>query len=217
MMSKKNVLIWAFAAFAGMLFAVAPNVQGDDGAYRLEGAWLRTSTLPPFPIPLNPTIRQTVTFTPTVPSGKRALIAAQAISADMTAQGNCLESYYITDPIGEGVMTGPDTMVGTVVGYGMRSPTEAECLAGDCRDQIECIWLVTGEAKFTSPDSLIGTDHISVYNVSTDPEHPLLPDPLALPDLSLSLCYEDTRLRIMPWPEPTPPWNLLGACPYPGE
>ena len=66
MMSKKNVLIWAFAAFAGMLFAVAPNVQGDGGGrVRLDGAWLVTSPAG---------IRGVETITALDPSGRRSAV-----------------------------------------------------------------------------------------------------------------------------------------------
>ncbi len=224
MIHRKNVAIWVFAALAGTLFAVAPHIQQDaDGGgmnYKLGGAWLRTSTLPPLPPgfpPLNPTIRSTITFVPTVPSGKKALITIQGLSVDIHAQGVCPDTIYLSDFVGEAVMTGPDTFEGTAVGYGMRPPTPEECAAMDCRDQIECIWVGIGETLFTSQDSATGTDYISAYYVGDRSDHPMLPDPEALPDVSLSLCIEDTRVPVMSPAELTPPWNLLGPCPYAGE
>ena len=66
MIRKKSVVIWAFAAFAGMLFSVTPNVQGGDGGrLRLDGAWLVS----------NPEIgiRGLETITSIDPSGRRAV------------------------------------------------------------------------------------------------------------------------------------------------
>ena len=193
MISKKSVVIWVFAAFAGMLFAIAPHVQGEDGdngSYRLEGSWVRTSTLPP-PLP-TPTVRAWFTLTPTVPSGKVANLHLGTLVADIHAQEICPKTYYLSDLVGTVEMTGRTTWKGAGVAYGMRPPEGEEI-----RDQVECVWLAYGEGEFTGPDSFIGTDHLGVVNVDGQDDFPMIPDPEDL-QLCVKLCHTNERVRIKP-------------------
>ena len=197
MIRRKNFALWAFAVLAGMLFAVAPHVQGKDdkgehGGYRLEGAWVRTSTLPP-PVP-SPTIRAWVTLTPTVPSGKIANLHVGNLVADIHAQGICPETYYLSELVGTVEMTGRKTWEGTGVAYGMRPPDPD---LGELRDQVECVWLAHGVGEFTGPDSFIGTDRLGVVNVDGQDDFPMIPEPEDL-QLCVKLCHTNERIRIKP-------------------
>jgi hypothetical protein len=178
MMSKKNVLIWAFAAFAGMLFAVAPNVQGDAGGrVRLDGAWLVTSPAG---------IRGVETITALDPSGKSAAVRLNMLSADATGLGCCPDAEYLSVAIGEAVMTGPSTFEATLMNYSMRAATELECKPDpptppDCRDQVVCIWVVNVSGTVTE-DTQDTLATLTIYP-STDVDGDMLPDENDVPCL----------------------------------
>ena len=173
MMNKKNVLIWAFAAFAGMLFAVAPNVQGDRGGrVRLDGAWLVTSPAG---------IRGVETITALDPSGRRSAVRLNMLSADAAGLGCCPDAEYLSVAIGEAVMTGPSTFEATLMNYSMRAATETECDAGDCRDQVVCIWVVNVSGTVTE-DTQDTWATLTIYQ-STDEDGDMLPDDEDVPCL----------------------------------
>jgi hypothetical protein len=215
MISKKTAIMAALAIITGAFLAFGP-MQGDQAygggaAVKLEGAWARTNTLSLNGIPLS-TIRGTVTFSPSDPSGRTAVMRIQGLSVDLHAQGNCPNTYYLSDMVGEAVMTGPKTAEGTAVGYGMRPPDPSK---GEVRDQIECIWVGTGFAKYTDPDSAIGEDYISVYLAEQDTDGDMLPD-TGIPVLCVPLCMEQTRIRIVPPCTRPTPWPF-DPCTYPAE
>ena len=178
---------------------------------RLEGAWTKTSTLSIG----GPTIRSTVTFSPLDLLGRRALVRLNGLSVDVSAMGYCPSTYYMSDMVGEVAMTGPKTTEATAVGYGLRRPTEEEIASGNTRDQVECIWVGTGLGQFTGPDSAMGTDYLSVYLAEQDQDGNMLPDEGETPVLCIPLCYEVTRIPMMPPCESTLPPLL--PCPYPGQ
>jgi hypothetical protein len=206
-MIKGKALTLVTLATVGLIFIVAsPQVQagGWEKWYRLEGSWIRT-------IP-GTTIASTVTYSPMDLLGRKALLRLEGLSVDMNLHvipgldcddsgGLCLcpKTYRLTDFVGEAVKTGPSTQRGTAVSYGIRLPED-----GEIRDQVECIWVGTGESEFTGPNSITGVDYISVYRVEQDKDGDLLPDPDETPMLCVPLPGQDTRVRIMPPCTPTP-------------
>jgi hypothetical protein len=166
MMSKKNVLIWAFAAFAGMLFSVTPNVQGgDNGRVRYDGAWLVTGP---------PGIRFLETITSLDPSGRRVAVQLVPLSVDATGIICCPGAEYLSLAIGEGVMTGPRTLEASLMAYSMRSPTQEEWDEGERRDQVVCIWEISASSTFTE-DTQDGLGILKIIP-STDADGDMLPD-----------------------------------------
>ena len=131
MKRRKDLSMWVFAVCAGMLFAIAPHVQGDDddgGRISLEGSWLVTSPLG---------IRGVETMTPLDSSGRRVSVRLTTLSADATALGCCPEAEYLSVGIGEAAMTGRSTFEANLLSYSMRAPTQAEC-DGDVIERERC-------------------------------------------------------------------------------
>lgn len=189
MIRKKSVVIWAFAAFAGVLLAVTPNLQGGDkGRIRFDGAWLVS----------NPEIgiRGVEHISSIDPSGKRLSFTVHMLSGDPTAYGLCPEADYISAGAGEAVRTGPSTVDATILIYAMRKELP--------RDEIECIWEMTGSSTFTreTQDAVI---NFAIYPMWMDPafypypdtDDDMIPDEDAPPFACIPVAFQAKRVPIM--------------------
>jgi hypothetical protein len=207
MMSKRTVVLIAFATVAGALLALGPHMQGDwayggGQAIKLEGAWI--ITVPDTPISLLETV------IPIGPSGRRAVIKMDPVVTDVKIHltpgecddpgGFCLcpNAYRMTPTIGEAVMTGSRTAEATGIAYAMRPPTEEECDVGNCRDQVECIWVTQGLVEFLDPNTQEGTLNLAIFGADADQDGDLLPDEGAEPLLCMEMPGVIKRLPMLP-------------------
>jgi hypothetical protein len=189
MNNKRFALLTVLVMLSGIVLVTQSSVQA--GAYKLKGAWIRTSVIG------EDTIRTKMTLTPADPSGKSAIVLVQGVSVDANVGGLCPNADYLTDLVGEGVMTGPSSNWGTVVGYSMRIE--------EPRDQIECIWIITGIAEFTGPDSEVGTGFVSIYPTwlpagfypNPDGDNDGLPDPGVPPFACIPLPFTGVRVPML--------------------
>ncbi len=211
MRSRKTYVLAAAAAVSIMFVIASPQLQGDKAEgwrhwVRLEGAWiLRVTGLP---------IGMSETIYPTDVLGRTAVVRTDPVSNDMNLhalpgmceEGLCLcpETYRLTTGFGEAKLIAPRTALATIVQYGMRLPTEAECDVGNCRDQIECIWVTTGQAEFTDWKTQEGTASLAVFSVAADQDGDLLPDEGATPLFCMRYGLVGERLSFMPPCEPAP-------------
>ncbi len=182
MFHKKSVAIWAFAALAGMMFSPAPNARGEDeGRLRLDGAWLVT----------NPEvgIRGLETITSIDPSGRTVSVRLTTLSGDATVGGLCPHADYLSDGIGEMEMTSRSTADATMMLYAMRRELP--------RDQIECIWVISGSTAFTKQTQdaeVIFAIYPLWMDPSIDENDDLIPDEDAEPALCLPLGFHAERV-----------------------
>jgi hypothetical protein len=191
MTSKKTSLLAAIAIVAGAFLALGPlGDQAYGGAEKGEaikagGAWLLVNQ--------QYGIRGVQTVSPIDPSGKRAVSYFQTISADPTAGGLCPSAYFLSDSVGEAVMTGPTTAKATAVAYAMRKETP--------RDQIECIWVLYSTSDFTKNTQVISVD-IAIYptwipGYNPDADGDMLPDEGVAPFVCLPFEFQATRVPMM--------------------
>jgi hypothetical protein len=101
-------------------------------------------------------------------------------------------------------MKGPRNASSTGVQYGMRLPTEEECNAGNCRDQIECIWVTHGEAEFTDSETQEGSASLAIFSIAADQDGDLLPDEGTAPLVCLEFPMVGKRLPSLPPCESAP-------------
>lgn len=212
MKSKKTYALAVSAIACVMFLGASPQLQGDKAEgwhrwMRLEGAWILR--VPGLPIGMSETIY------PMDVLGRRAVVRTDPVVVDMNIHllpgmcedGRCLcpETYRLTTGFGEAKMIGPRTAVSTGVQYGMRLPTEDECNAGNCRDQVECIWVTSGEAEFTDSDTQTGSTSIAVFSVEADQDGDFLPDDGAASLLCMQFPMVGERLPMLPPCESAPP------------
>ena len=98
---------------------------------------------------------------------------------------------YYSPMVGQVTMTGPDTADFTAVWYGMKK--------GFPFNQVVCIGVNSGQARFTEPGKSIHTNHMAFYASSADADHDGLPDPGQAPVLCLppSVSLEN-RVPLLP-------------------
>ena len=212
MISKKMYLLAASAVVCMMFLVSSPYIQNDEAEgwrrwMRLEGAWILT--VPGTPISMSETVYPMDVF------GRRAVVRTDPVVSDMNLhvlpgmcdEGLCLcpESYRLTTGFGEAKMIAPQTALATIVQYGMRLPTEDECNAGNCRDQVECIWVTSGKSEFTDSDTQTGSATIAVFSADADQDGDFLPDEGVEPLVCLQFPMIGERLPMLPPCESAPP------------
>ena len=200
MFSKKIAVLAALATMIGAFLVFGP-MQGDQAygggaqgnAIKAGGAWLVVNQ--------ELGIRGLQTVSPIDPSGKRAVHHQQTISADPTVGGLCPRAYFLSDVIGEAIMTGPSTAEATAVGYAMRKPVLPEI-----RDQIECIWVLTSTSDVTKDTQEVAVN-IAIYptwipGYIPDSDGDMLPDEGVEPYVCLPFVFQATRVPMMDPCEP---------------
>jgi hypothetical protein len=195
MISKRTTLLATIATAVGAFLIFGPmgdQALGGGEAVKLEGSWILTDQL-------GIGINMLEVFTPD-PSGRTAAVHGHALSADAKAGGLCMFADYISDGVGEVVMTGSSSAEATMVLYSMRKVTP--------RDQVDCIWVASATAEFTT-DTQEVTINFSIYPTWGLPGYPnpdtdgnLLPDDGAEPYACLSIPFIGERVRLMPPCEP---------------
>jgi hypothetical protein len=210
MIRRRIALMGGFAIVAGAFLVLGPYVWADDdnGRIRFDGGWLISSP--------EIGIRGLETISSIDPAGRTASVQVNMLSGDPTAYGLCPMAYYISAGLGEAVRTGPSTVDATIMTYAMRPPTQAECDAENCRDQIECIWVMSGSSTFTrdTQDAVINFAIYPTWMAEVPPffyPHPdtdddLIPDEGVDPFLCLPIAFQAKRVPVMPpcMPPPLP-------------
>ncbi len=205
-MKNKRIYALAAACVVCVIFlATSPHLQGDKAEgwgrwTRLEGAWILR--VPGMPIGMSETIY------PIDVMARRAVVRFDPVVNDMNIHvlpgmcddGLCLcpETYRLTTAFGEAKLISRKIAVATAVQYGMRLPTEDECDAGNCRDQVECIWVMTGESEFTDSETQEGTASLAIYSADADVDGDFYPDEGIEPMACLQFPMIGERLQHVP-------------------
>jgi hypothetical protein len=139
------MLLAGFAAAAAMLLMTGSSTQSGPQANKLEGIW--TASVPGTPF------HWTYTFSPTDPSGRKALLHGEFI---VPLPSPVPGVDYLSSLFGQGEMTGADT--GTVTGmwYGMKNGAQGP--------EIVYIGISVSEGKFLGPDKLQVQHHMAFYS-----------------------------------------------------
>jgi hypothetical protein len=100
--------------------------------------------------------------------------------------------------VGQIRMTGPKTLEGTAIWYGMKK--------GIPFNQIVCIGVNNVQGIFTGPGEAVFTNHLAFYAPTADGDGDGLPDPGVEPDLCVPASISvETRVPIMPPCTPSAP------------
>ncbi len=191
MRSKKSLIVASLSVIGAGLFVFTTAGSKEQPGNKLEGAWICKAPLPaPFP-----TAQWTVTFAPTDPAGRAAVVsgslqvAFSAVLCPATGQGTppAFDGTISRDFIGEAVMTGPQTARITLIGYELAQA-----------DQVVFIYMGTGEMTFTASGKATGTSTLAYYMPETDTNGDGIPE--GAPFCVLPGQYEATRVGVTALP-----------------
>jgi hypothetical protein len=178
---KRRWIIVPALAFVPVALLLVPRLveSGQDGAIKLEGAWIAKVTgmdgVPPgTPLPF----QWSYVLAPSA-SGRSASIHG---SVDV-AFPELIASDFHSPILGEMVQTGPDTVAYTSIWYHMVKGSP---------DQIVLIGMARGEARFIGPGKVKGTHHFALYLPDADGDGDGLPE--GAPVLTFNATTMDTRL-----------------------
>ena len=158
------------AVVAAAVAAVAWTKTGPE-SYKLEGSWI--GKVPGTPVMWIYTVSAD-------PSGRTAAMSGSVpvpLGPSVIVPGLFPDLEYYSPMVGQVSMTGPDTADFTAVWYGMKK--------GVPFNQVVCIGVNSGQARFTEPGKSINTNHMAFYAPSADADHDGLPDPGQAPVLCL--------------------------------
>lgn len=161
MKSKQYAVLAVCAAAAGAFLVFNTPLRSEAGnsqATKLEGAWINQT---------ENGIRGLVTFAPSDPSGRSAAFRAKMVWPPALLASVGLEA--VTEEVGEGFVTGPDTSKYTAIWYG---------LAGG---QIVLIFLDNTTLTHVSPTQITLQHTVDVYLATADADNDGYPDPGSTP------------------------------------
>ena len=176
----------------GMLLALAAAAAAtiawtdtEPQVYKLEGSWIGK-------VPGTP-VMWIYTVSP-APSGRTAAMSGSVpvpLGPSVIVPGLFPDLEYYSPMVGQVTMTGPDTAQFTAVWYGMKK--------GVPFNQVVCIGVNSGQARFTEPGKSINTNHMAFYAPSADADHDGLPDPGQAPVLCLPPSVSlETQVPLLP-------------------
>jgi len=174
----------------GFIFFVAtPYVLagGWEPWNRLDGAWLRSTA---DAVTGEPQVSSIIVLTPKGPFAREAAFRGTFLNP---TYGLIPPGGYITDFVGEMVMTGPSTYEATAYAYIM------EPVEGD-RAKVSLIIVGTASGTFSTKDLITGSQAGSVYLGAQDTNGDLIPDleldglPLPIPEST----FTDKRTPMVP-------------------
>ena len=190
MKMKRSIVLAALGVAVGTVLIVTQGAWSDrhHESYKLEGAWIAKVVGMP--------MQWTYTLSPD-PSGRKAALYGTiqvAIRPAVVVPGLFPDAEYISDFVGEMVMTGHDTMKFTVVWYGMKKAASASMFS----DEVVFIGVNSGTGKFTGPGQSEVTHHLAFYDPTSDADGDGLPDPGKEPKLCLPATISlDTRVPFL--------------------
>jgi len=184
-MERKGFVLAALVTVGLILFVAAPYVQAEG--YRLDGAWLRSTFDAATGEPQHNAI---IVLTPKNPSARAAAARGSFLNPDpdLIPPGG-----YVTDFIGELVMTGPSTYEATAYAYVM-VPNPGG------RDLVSLIIIGIASGTFSNENLITGTQSGSIYLGVQDTNGDLIPDydiegfPLPIPEAT----FIDKRTPMVP-------------------
>jgi hypothetical protein len=187
MKMKRNLALAALGLALGAVLVVTQAARSDNGpqSCKVEGSWVGKVTGTP--------VTWSYALMPD-PSGRTAAMAGSVqvpLGPSVVVPGLFPDLDYYSPMVGQVRMTGPDTMEGTALGYGMKK--------GFPFNQIVCIWVNNVQSRFVETGKIVATNHLAFYAPSADADGDGIPDPNAVPALCLppSISLE-TRVPIMP-------------------
>ena len=168
-------LVAMVVATAGVLLTGTASVAGQqEGALKLEGAWIARVTAPAFPV----TPQWTYVLVPD-PSGRRASIFG-SIDAGFGTPGIDHDSPLL----GQAVQTGPDTAKFNVVWHRMDAP-----------GHILAIGTASGTVTSVAPGKIRAEVNFAIYPPTADADGDGLPDPdTTVVPKTFSVTTVDTRV-----------------------
>jgi hypothetical protein len=185
-------LLAAVLPAAGVSLAWAGERSDEHGrddhhsqSYKLEGSWIAKVVGMP--------LQWTYTLTPDSSGRKAAMFGTIQVAIRPAVVNPDLfpDLEYISDMVGELVMTGHDTMKFTAVWYGMKKAVPF--------DKVVFIGVNSGKGKFTGPGQSQVTHHLAFYDpIVADADGDGLPDPGQAPALCLPATISlDTRVPLL--------------------
>ena len=174
MMERRGFVLAALVVVCPILFVAAPYAQagGWQPWSRLEGTWLRTS----LDENGDPAARSIYVMSPKGPFAREAAVRLTFINPNpLVVQGLGGPNGYVTDAIGEAVMTGPSTFKATAYTYIM-APQDFPL-----RAKVVAILVGTTTSRFVNEDLIEGEGTGLLYPASADADGDLIPDPGSVP------------------------------------
>jgi hypothetical protein len=156
---NRRLFIIPTLAIMTVAMLIAPRIVAsgqDQGAYKLEGAWIAKVTgMDGVPAGTPLPFQWSYVVAPNA-SGRRASLHG---SVDVPFPSTVAYDY-VTPITGELVQTGPDTTAFSAIWYVVRRDSPV--------NQVVLIGTATGEGRFIAPGRLEGTHHFAFYLPSAD-------------------------------------------------
>ncbi len=159
----------------------------DQGAFKLEGAWIARVTS----FNGNPwsALTQWSYVIAANASGRKGTIHG-SIDVPFPIANPATAADYSTPITGEVVQTGPDTLADKSIWYAIRKTYPVH--------QILNIGTATSEGKWLGPDKIEWTVHFAIYLPSADTDGDGIPEADSVPIASFTVTTLDTRLPFQP-------------------
>ncbi len=183
---NRRLVIIPTLAIMTVAMLIVPRIVAsgqDQGAYKLEGAWIaRVSGMDGIPAGTPLPFQWSYVVAPSA-SGRRASIHG---SVDVAFPQSILAFDFASPIVGEMVQTGPDTVAFSAVWYHIVRSSPV--------DQIVLIGTARGEGRFTAPGQVEGTHHFAFYLPSADTDGDGLPE--GPPVATFDATTMDTRVPL---------------------
>ena len=177
-------LAWKRITLAGVvLLPLAIGIGASNREpidLKLEGAWI--AKVPGAPV------QWSYTLSPD-PSGRRAsLFGYIEVGIKTAVYGYFADSEYQSPLIGEAVIGNDGTIVFNSIWYGIKN--------GSPFNEIVYIGMNSGHMRPVGPGRMEGTHNLTFYHPDSDQDGDGIPDPGAVPVLSIPAVSLDTRLPL---------------------
>jgi hypothetical protein len=179
--TKRNIVISAMAAAAAVILVARIGATGPAAEnFKLEGAWIAK-------VPGTP-VQWSYTVSPD-PSGRRAsLFGYIEVGIKTAVYGYFADSEYQSPLVGEAVIGNDGTIAFSSIWYGIKN--------GSPFNEIVYIGMNSGHMRPLGPGKMEGTHNLAFYHPDSDQDGDGIPDPGAVPVLSIPAASVDTRLPL---------------------